>query len=380
MTYKEKFESSEHKAHYQNIATKILREMSALRSLVENSPIAPRRWVWELIQNAKDVHLSEGVKIIIEYQPDFIHPFLAFRHNGKPFTSDNIRYLIEQISSKDRSKDEEGKRKTTGKFGTGFLSTHLLSEIVIVEGIAKEPELDYRKFKIILDRRGFELEQITDAVQKAEDSILNLDKSPAYTEYIEGNFNTEFNFFLVDEVGLKVAQAGLDDLNNCLPYTLAFVEEIKNVEIIPINRVYSNTLPKNILDKNVNCIFVEIYEKEKVKEPHIFTIVILRNGLTSIAIPVKKDIDEFEILPIGDEIPRLFCDFPLIGTHKFHFPVIINNPNFNPTDSRDGIFLTTSHRANPYVEENKTFIKEALELFFQLLEFATKINGKIYIC
>lgn len=34
------------------------------------------------------------------------------------------------ISTKDRTKEEDGKRKTTGKFGTGFLTTHLLSEIV----------------------------------------------------------------------------------------------------------------------------------------------------------------------------------------------------------------------------------------------------------
>lgn len=56
-----------------------------------------------------------------------------------PFTADNIRFLIEQISTKSRNRSES-KSKTTGKFGTGFLTTHLLSEIVTVKGVAKEPD------------------------------------------------------------------------------------------------------------------------------------------------------------------------------------------------------------------------------------------------
>ena len=183
MTYKEKFEASQHKAHYKVIATKILREMSDLRSLAESSPIAPRRWVWELIQNAKDVHLDGEIKIKIRYNPWEVNPFLKFQHTGMPFTADDIRYLIEQISTKERDKSDGGKSKTTGKFGTGFLTTHLLSEKVQVKGIAKEPELDYRIFEMELDRSGFELSDISEAVEKAKISVQNLDDSPIYHGY-----------------------------------------------------------------------------------------------------------------------------------------------------------------------------------------------------
>jgi hypothetical protein len=374
MTYKAKFEASEHRAHYQNIATKILREMSVLRSLVESSSIAPRRWVWELIQNAKDVHAEEGVKIRIEYQPNINEPFINFKHNGKPFTADNIRFLIEQISTKDRKKDEEGKRITTGKFGTGFLTTHLLSEKVTVKGIAKEPELDYRKFQLELDRSGFEIEEITDAVQNAKIAVQDLDDSPTYSEYIEGEFNTEFLYSLVDSVSLRVAKAGLDDLDNCLPYTLAFVKEIKSVEILPSNLIYTNSIEETSLTENVSLVSIFIDNKTEFKERDILNLVLLYNGLTSIAIPIKKKNDKIFLLPINDQTPRLYCDFPLIGTEKFHFPVIINNPNFNPTDSRDGVFLTTPQRTNPLIEENKLIIQEAVELYFELLEFAIENN------
>ena len=47
-------------------------------------------------------------------------PHVTFKHNGQPFSAENIRFLIEQISSKDRKKDPTGRAQTTGKFGTGF--------------------------------------------------------------------------------------------------------------------------------------------------------------------------------------------------------------------------------------------------------------------
>src|SRR5690606_29513593 len=132
----------------------------------------------------------------IDYSKDGEDSYIAFKHNGKPFTADNIRFLIEQISSKDRDKNDEGKPKTTGKFGTGFLTTHLLSEKVLVKGVAKEPELDYRKFELELDRSGFHLDEITDSVKISKDSVQDLDDKPVFNDYQEGKFNTSFTYYL----------------------------------------------------------------------------------------------------------------------------------------------------------------------------------------
>jgi hypothetical protein len=185
MTYRERFAASEEKAHYQNIATKILREMSELRSRVESSPTASKRWIWELIQNAKDVSIEGKIRIQIEAEIAGNKRHVTFKHNGQPFSAENIRFLIEQISSKDRKKDESGRSKTTGKFGTGFLTTHLLSEVVLVQGVAKEEGLEPRKFELLLDRSGFDLDAITEAVKKAKSSVENLDDKPPYLLRIE---------------------------------------------------------------------------------------------------------------------------------------------------------------------------------------------------
>jgi hypothetical protein len=85
-----------------------------------------RRWIWELIQNASDcTPRDSSINISLEIAGDRIF----FSHDGTPFSYDNLFSLITQCSEKQLS-DE----KLTGKFGTGFMSTFLLSEIVEIEG------------------------------------------------------------------------------------------------------------------------------------------------------------------------------------------------------------------------------------------------------
>ena len=365
MNYKEKFAASEHRAHYKNIATKILRDMNDLRAMVENSPTASRRWVWELIQNAKDVHPEHGTHILIDHSPNSGSPYLKFLHNGRPFTADNIRFLIEQISTKDRKKDEYGRSGTTGKFGTGFLATHLLSEKVTVSGVAKEPELEYQSFKMELDRSGYELEEITDAVERAKIAVNHLDESPPLSNYDPNAFNTEFHYNLDDALSLKVAKTGIDDLLNCLHYTFVFVPEIKSVQIPSLNRTYLRKGAKETLSANLTLQSIMVQG-----DGQVYSLVTLQNGLTTIAVPIRRGDESFELVPIEDNIPRLFCDFPLVGTEVLELPIIINNPNFNPTNARDGVALTQTQRHNIQIEENQAIILEAIELYYELLEYA----------
>jgi hypothetical protein len=370
-TYKEKIEASEHRAHDKIIATKIARDMGDLRSKVENSPTISRRWIWELIQNAKDVAYSSGVNIRVSFKEHDAQPRLIFKHNGKPFSADNIRYLIEQISSKDREKDETGKQKTTGKFGTGFLTTHMLSETVTVASVAKEEGLDYRKFNLILDRSGTELEDIIEAVENSRRSISNLDDLDSYSEFDANNYNTAFSYPLEDALSIQVAKNGLADLESCLLYTLCFVSSIKSVELPHLDTVYFNPESEEPVDDTIEIIELAA---EKGSDSVKYTVAKMSNGLTSIAIPVAIKDGEVSILAIENNVPKLFCDFPLIGTEEFPFPVIINNPNFNPTDPRDGVSLTDTSRPNQQIADNKKIIKEAIELYLKLLDIASEEN------
>ena len=123
VSYREKFSASSHKAHTRFIATKIYQDMEKHRASVETSPTTSRRWVWELIQNAKDVNIEGRVQVLIDADLKDPNAHVTFSHNGGAFTTENIRFLIEQVSSKERTTDSTGRPTTTGRFGTGFLTT-----------------------------------------------------------------------------------------------------------------------------------------------------------------------------------------------------------------------------------------------------------------
>ena len=48
------------------------------------------RWIWELLQNARDAAPAEGITAEIILGTDD----LLFRHNGVPFKTDDIAHLI----------------------------------------------------------------------------------------------------------------------------------------------------------------------------------------------------------------------------------------------------------------------------------------------
>jgi hypothetical protein len=156
-----------------------------------------------------------------------------------------------------------------------------------------------------------------------------------------------------------------------LAYTLAFVREIECVEY-PDHLVSLEDPEEEREDGEVQFFSVTMMDSEG--ETETSAIAVLSAGLTTIAIPVERTKDGVRILPLNAEVPRLFCDFPLLGTESFPFPVIINNPSFNPTEPRDGVFLTKNERSGAQSDENRTIIGEAFGLYLVLLDYAST-NG-----
>jgi hypothetical protein len=226
-----------------------------------------------------------------------------------------------------------------------------------------------KKFKLSLDRSGTELEEIINAVEVAQESILGLDNDPDFTAYTPGKFNTAFRYELADKTGKRVASAGLADLDICLPYTLAFVPELQSVEH-PDRKLSLEEVGRK--EDEVQILSVTAADPYAFAEPETSSIAVLTSGLTTIAVPVERTANGVRILPLGPNVPRLFCDFPLLGTEAFPFPVVINNPTFYPTEPRDGIFLTRTDRPFPPSEHNKGIIEEALALYLMLLDHASQ--------
>jgi hypothetical protein len=113
---------------------------------VENKrEIFEKRWIWELLQNALDATPKDkriDVRIVRDGNS------LIFSHDGRPFRSEEVAHLIYHGSTK--------KESYIGKFGTGFLVTHLLSKRVNVSGIRD----DGNSFRFLLDRSGKTADEI----------------------------------------------------------------------------------------------------------------------------------------------------------------------------------------------------------------------------
>lgn len=369
MNYAEKLKDSRGRAAEGLLATKIIDLMDKLR--LGDTENAARRWIWELLQNAKDVaYDNEPVSVVIEFNCILENPTLVFKHNGQPFTSDNITSLIHQVSSKKRKVDLTIKKRPTGKFGTGFLSTHLLSEMVDVYGVVKEPELPFKEFVITLDRTATEPDEVLESVTRSLNAVNHLLNSEnEYSSFNPTDQNTKFIYHLLDKKVL-VAQAGIDDLHVSLPYTLAFTTEIAQVAVNHEGMMYKVSQRRKLSNEIEEICIIE--DKGKSQDSILRRIIVISSEKASIALEIYNEEGNIKIMPFSDTIPRLFCDFPLVGSHDFPFPVIINCPDFNINEPRNGVWLT--NKDDIRVKENEQIMDEAVLLFGKLLNYAAKNN------
>jgi len=365
MAYSEKTKSSISKNNLKLTADKVIQILDQVRDEGKKSR---RRWIWELMQNAKDVKNTFGqVSIEIELSDDK----LIFRHNGDPFRIDNLTGLIQQVSSKPSDgKDEE----TTGKFGTGFISTHLLSDVIIVKGVVQEPNENPKRIEIELNRSGETSEELMPAIEKALQLVDLIDDDTEYpplldyeTKRTEADFDNEFIYSLLNEEAKQAAKVGVEDLKTTLPLTLAFIDKLKQVRVI--NHLDGEDITyrceKKSDAKEIREFEIQINEDSK----RVF--VLYSNDNYSLAAEVN-DLKEYKLIETQPNQPYLYRDFPLVGTDNFYFPFILNGRNLYPTEKRDSILLN-GQKKKP--EHNKTVFAEAIEGSKNFIEYLIAKNA-----
>ena len=186
MAYKELIDKKIGEVYQAGIATKILQHMDRIRNVSDTSQA--RRWVMELFQNSRDVAYKEQpvkIRIVLEDK------CLAFYHNGKPFRVKDILSIVNQVSSK--SPDES----TIGQFGTGFMTTYQLSEVVEINAVLKEEDLPYKPFSIQIDRQGVKKEEILDGIFQTMNELKKADDAEELLNYSKDDYNTQFKYHLI---------------------------------------------------------------------------------------------------------------------------------------------------------------------------------------
>lgn len=353
MGYIEDLAQAEKESKNRAIATKILDKMEELR-LTSNEDVS-RRWIWELLQNARDVAGASGkIDVAVDLREESNN--LVFMHNGSPFTSSNIVSLIEQVSSKERDVIiGEEDTNTTGKFGTGFLTTHLLSEIVHLKGLLKSTEGECKPIEVTLDRSGRELQSITDSINITMAQLRAVEGAEEVF-YNHGEYQTQFTYEL-NETGLKVARRGLEDLEHLIPYVLTFVREIQTFRIIHRNKIYKLTEESVLGNGTVNRVTIQVSEGNTYSHRYIST---MQGTDLLLAAEVEVTEDGYAFVGSDYKLPKLFCTFPLIGSGDFPFPFIINSGHLNPNEPRSGVFLTDKDEDK--VWQNKELLIRAVSV------------------
>lgn len=347
-----------------SIADKIIKRLHDLDKTVENNQ---GRWAWELLQNAKDsIADYEGRTLFV--QIELFEDKVVFRHNGMHFTEKDIRGLINQISSKEVEDGEQTKK--TGRFGTGFLTTHLLSKNIDVVGIVETVNNEFYTFSFPLNREGQKTGELIPKIEKAWEKFHE-SSTQINNEYNKDAFNTSFSYNLETEEQKEIAKIGTQEFIKLIPYVLTFIPEISKVEII--DHTSSDTIA---FEKELNPFDSQVIEISKTMKDKTSIIHLLSKSNDDIAVAAMLDVvDGGYSFKNMDDIPKLFCDYPLIGTENFYFPVVVNSFFFNPQTERDGIWLKDKKEGqDSEVIENQKLLSDAVVLYKDLLETATENN------
>ncbi len=359
-------------------ADKIIEKLDELR---EEGKKSKRRWIWELMQNAKDVPNKYG-KVSIEITLN--QNELIFAHNGNAFTIDNLTGLVQQVSSKHSTNKN---KKVTGKFGTGFIATHLLSDIITINGILQEPGEIAKKFVFELDRSGKTSEELIRPIKDALLELNAIDESTKFKSYpdyetsrTENDYYNTFKYPL-DEISIKTAIVGINDLIESLPISLVFLEDIKQVRIKNNvnNTQHLYKVEKSRAEGNeYNEVCISILDEKNSASPIYKNFIVKSTEEIELLVEIK-DFANYQLLPVNERQPFLYRDFPLIGTEKFYFPFILNGKTFNPTEKRDNLYLNGN---SDKVTKNKQLLERAIDYSLEFVDYliSKKASNLFSVC
>lgn len=341
---------------------------------VRNRPeIAKRRWFWELLQNAKD-SVTKTEKVDVRLQISKTEKgilFIKFSHNGNPFKYEDAKNLIFPYSDKDDDEDSD----KSGRFGTGFLATHILSPNIIVKGVFLKEDKPF-DFTFTLDRSGSGKAELAKSIDSTWQDFRKKRTENVTYHYDKTKFDTHFVYPLTPET-LELAKESIIDFQTSLPFALTFIPKINSVLI---ENLLTKESVKYTVNQDKSILIAEniretIIEKEVVNSGNIpkeFVIITCSNGTTDIAVEVFKEQDEISLKSFEKHQPVLFCPFPLIGANEFPFPIVINSELFIPKEERNGIWLGNTKEGL----ENQKLFEGTIPLFKILTKYISQQKWK----
>ena len=351
MNLSDRFRDEESAQHRMQAANDIINDIKEWIS--SDTTSAKKRWIWELVQNALDTCKETERQFEIEILFDKARKSLIFRHNAGKFTITNLSALITGTSSK-RSKSD------IGKFGSGFLVTHILSKNVSIKGNAN---LDghITSFTLELERESTQLETMLQHIADCQEKLIkDLEKSKKPDKW-----DAEYKYDITNNLGINAIDIGLHQLELLMPFVFCFNNKLKSVKVN--DKVYSseNVSQPDNFDKYGNMRILKMQVNDD-SQPRF--VLVVNDNSTGIAFEITlDDSDRLKFLEIPSGIPRLFICVPLIGTEDLGIPFVINDENLVPVKKRDAVLLTirteSSNSNGDDAANNSDIVNKAFVLY-----------------
>ena len=196
-----------------SVATKI---RNSCREIPFPSDEQRRRWPWELIQNACDSIAVNPNRSDVDIKVLLYDDRVEFHHNGSPFTIDQLFSLIYMSS---RGKENTN---TIGQFGTGFISTLVVSMVVEIETNVIGKDGNSKRQRITLYRTGKTIDDVIDDIKKTVKSVEDLDEESEWTKFI---------YKFREQDNIKTAELGAKEFLQNIPKVMLFCRRIKSAKL-----------------------------------------------------------------------------------------------------------------------------------------------------
>ena len=352
-----------------------------LRELNSPSENDKKRWIWELIQNAKDTIAKDPNRSEINVRIEIDGDTVRFKHDGNPFTADSRLALLYKYS------EDKENQESTGRFGTGFLTTHCLSKIVTIESNMYS---DAEQTRLC----GFKVTLFRDGLIKSE-LIEGLEKMRKSEEFYDETFEwTTFTYHVNSESGKSAIRLGVQNFHENIAQTMLFCKELRSCELDDngeITRIIRE--PEVSLTDNINMATFVLKGTSSSKRRFIYTSHMSHNDKLSARYKSDRSIRLDAAIEINDDMELVehmgktsfFCVLPLVGIeNQVNEPIIINSPDFEPDTERQSLLLSGqdwNEEKNVITEVgiNKLIYTEVFPLYKRLVSFlSSKKYKKLY--
>lgn len=320
-----------------------------------NTSDAGCRWPFELLQNAIDAGPRTGsdtINIKLACTGDVV----TFEHDGMPFTVQDLAALLSGGSSKEFESEDK-----TGRFGTGFLVTHVLAEKTLLQGVIAG-NLGFEHFALTLDRRGNEESILANIRQCEVDLELatrldSLDSLPSARFEYTVDRQAEFH------EGLKAFQ-------DALPYLFSTRSRLGAVEISQnSNRQSWRVVATNEASIGDSGVVVDRLIEMICGDSPPMKFRSLRfqgtnESRSACMVLLRFEEERWRFIPPGSKFPRVFREYPISGSHFVPTNVVFDG-KFDVTQERDRLSMK---------QDDKDLIKLAFDSIIHAVTLSVEEN------